>query len=165
MLTNVPEFSAAASLVVPWVTLKMALLLSDMLDSDDLVERQQVQEIIWAMHLSNVSSLRKCTLAKERLGDEVVGCYLCSEFGLEHNLIILFNFFSNMPCIYFRGLSQFCYSKNSVRMWSLGEVWSGSLFHPVVSGVPLHPIRFCYCAKMHAWNFHVHFPGLINWRL
>lgn len=51
----------------------MALLLSDMLDSDDLVERQQVQEIIWAMHLSNVSSLRKCTLAKERLGDRAGG--------------------------------------------------------------------------------------------
>lgn len=68
MLTNIPEFSSVANLVEPWVTLKVALLLSEMLDGDDLVEKQQVQEIIWAMHLSNVSSLRKCTFTKQSLG-------------------------------------------------------------------------------------------------
>lgn len=48
--------------------MKVALVLSEVLDGDDLVERQQVPEIIWAMHLSNVSSLRKYTLTEESLG-------------------------------------------------------------------------------------------------
>lgn len=45
MLTNIPELSSVANLVEPWVTLKVALLLSEMFDGDDLVEKQQVQEI------------------------------------------------------------------------------------------------------------------------
>lgn len=71
----------------------MALLPSDIHGHDYLVERHQVQEEIWAMHLSNVSSFRKCTPTEVSLGGTVVGCYLCSEFGLGQNLILLFRFF------------------------------------------------------------------------
>lgn len=70
--------------------------------------------------------------------------------------------FQAMVYIYFGRTSLLSYAKNSLRMCPLGKVWSGIIFHPAVSGMPLHPVTFCHHAKMHVSNSWVHFPELIT---